>query len=86
MRDLTVGEPEVRSRDVVLHRSAAQRCSSLDAMLFVTIRQYEGMGPTEGALPLLAEYTLPDIEGHPGFRGFYGHCQVVSLLRQLSLS
>ncbi len=43
----------------------------MEAALFVTIRQYEGVGPTEETLPLLAEHTLPVIEGHPGFRGFY---------------
>jgi hypothetical protein len=71
LRDLTVGEPEVHSGEVVLRRGAAQWGSDLEAMLFVTIRQYEGVGPSEEALPLLAEHTLPVIEGHPGFLSFY---------------
>jgi quinol monooxygenase YgiN len=93
-RDLTMGEPEVRSGTVLLHREAAQRHHSPDAALFVTIRQYEGVGPTEEALPLLAEHTLPIIEGHAGFRGFYAfrdernphHAVSVSLWRDRAVA
>ncbi len=71
MRDLTIGEPEVRSGTVLLRRGTAEGHNGPEAALFVTIRQYEDVGPTEETLPLLAEHTLPIIEGHPGFRGFY---------------
>ena len=71
MRDLTPGEAEVRFGDVLLRRVATERLGSVDTALFVTIRQYEGVEPSEEVVPLLSEHTLPVIERHPGFRAFY---------------
>jgi quinol monooxygenase YgiN len=71
MRDLTPDEPEVRFGDVLLRRDAAQKLGTADTALFVTIRQYEGVGLSEEVVPLLSEHTLPVIERHPGFRAFY---------------
>lgn len=72
MRDLTPGEPEVRSGAVLLHRGgAALALVGAATALFVTVRQYDGVTAAEGAVPLLVERTLPAIERQPGFRGFW---------------
>lgn len=71
MRDLSPEQPEVRFGDVLLQRGAAQGLGSADMALFVTIRQYEGVGLFEEVVPLLSEHTLPVMEHHPGFRTFY---------------
>jgi quinol monooxygenase YgiN len=71
MRDLTLGEGEVRFGDVSLYRGGPQGLGGGNAALFVTIRQYEGVGASEEAVPLLSEHTLPVIERHPGFRAYY---------------
>jgi hypothetical protein len=71
MRDLTPGEPEVRSGAVLLHRGTVQALAGREIALFVTIRQYEDTGVSEETAPLLTEHTLPVIERQPGFRGFW---------------
>ena len=71
MRDLTPGEPEVRSGAVLLQRGTVQALAGGEAALFVTVRQYDGVKAAEGAVPLLVERTLPAIERQPGFRGFW---------------
>lgn len=72
MRDLTAGETELRFGEVSLRQGAVPGGGiGGDAALFVTIRQYDGVGPSEEAVPLLSEHTLPVIAHHPGFRAFY---------------
>ena len=76
MADLTVGEPEVCGGGEVLHRRApASRLAAGEGeALFVTVREYEGVGASEAAMPLLGEHVLPMMEGQPGFRGFWAFC------------
>ena len=71
MRDLTPDEPEVRSGAVLLHRGTAQALAGGEAVLFVTVRQYDSVGAAAEAVSLLTERTLPAIERQPGFRGFW---------------
>jgi quinol monooxygenase YgiN len=86
--DLTAGEPEVRAGAVLRHRLPASRIGSgAEKALFVTVREYEGVGPNEEAIPLLDERIFPVMERQPGFQGIWafrdeqdpGHAVSVSL-------
>jgi quinol monooxygenase YgiN len=87
MGDLTPGEPEVLSGEVRQHEDPAPGLGVLGDALFVTIREYEGAGPNEEAVPLLGERILPAMRSQHGFRGFWafrderdtGHAVAVSL-------
>ena len=72
MADLTAGDPEVRGGAVLHQRAAAPGLGGAGAeeALFVTVREYDSVGPSGEAIPLLAERILPVMEGQPGFRGF----------------
>jgi hypothetical protein len=72
MRDLTTGEPEVRSGAVIHHRSAAAGLIGADKALFVTVREYNGAGPAEETASIVSERVLPVIERQPGFRRVWG--------------
>ena len=75
MADLTSGEPEVRGGEVLHRRAPASRLGAGEGeALFVTVREYEGVGASEAAMPLLGERVLPMMEGQPGFRGFWAFC------------
>jgi len=69
--DLTAGEPEVRGGEVLHRRAPAPGLGAgAEEALFATVREYEGVGPSEEAVPLLGERILPVMERQPGFRGF----------------
>ena len=55
--DLTIGEPEVRSGTVLLHRAAAQGHTSPEAALFVTIRQFVAMEALRSVFPMRPTVT-----------------------------
>ncbi len=75
MADLMGGEPEVRGGEVVHRRAPASRLGVGEGeALFVTVREYEGVGASEAAMPLLGEHVVPMMEGQPGFRGFWAFC------------
>ena len=70
--DLTAGEPEVRGGAVLHHRAPAPGLGAgAEEALFVTVREYEGVGVSEATVPLLGERILPVMECQPGFRGFW---------------
>jgi quinol monooxygenase YgiN len=72
MADLTAGEPEVRGGAVLHHRSLGLGFGvAAGEALFVTVREYEGVGAFGAAVPLLGERVLPVTEAQPGFRGFF---------------
>jgi hypothetical protein len=72
MADLTQGEPEVCSGTVLDHRGPGpSRIGSVEDAVFVTVREYRGVGSSEAALSLLSEHILAVMERHSGFRGVW---------------
>jgi quinol monooxygenase YgiN len=72
MADLTPGEPEVLHGEVRHHEAPAPGLGAHAEALFVTVREYGGVGPDEEeAIPLLSERFLPAMRSQPGFRGFW---------------
>jgi quinol monooxygenase YgiN len=72
MRDLTPGEPEVRGGEVLDQRVPAPGFGDgAEEALFVLLREYTGVGPSDEAVPLLREHALPAMERQPGLRGFF---------------
>ena len=76
MADLTPGEPEVRGGEVSHHHTPARGRggsggAGAEPALFVVVREYGGVGPSEEALPLLREHVFPALERQPGFRGVW---------------
>jgi heme-degrading monooxygenase HmoA len=76
MRDVLPGPIEVRAGavlycDTIGLRQRQQERSAWEESLFVTIREYDAVGPDEEVVPLIREHTHPIMRQQPGFQGFY---------------
>jgi heme-degrading monooxygenase HmoA len=91
MQDVMAGPPEVCAGEVLyydevaLRRRQQNRGASEDS-LFVTIREYEGVGPNEEVIPLIHEHTFPLMQRQPGLQSFCAFRDETKADRAVSVS